>query len=281
MKKQDEIFFAGDGHGAIAALKSLMKYFVKIEVVTNDKSVTELIRQYDLKVESIDKCKSQVGVFAGYKKIVSNEFLKQKICINTHPTILPKYRGLHGLVWAMLNGEEELGFSIHLMNEFIDDGPILEQYKINYTGQTSSEIMDCFDNYVEANLGKIVYDYLNNRLLPKDQNLDEATWVCKRDINDCVIDYNYDVFFLKRMFRALVYPYPLPMIKIKNDLFEILDSKIIERDYYMHNGRVVNIQDDFVYIKVKNGFLCIKKLRDYNTKQVLIAKDILKIGQRL
>ena len=55
---------------------------------------------------------------------------------------------MHGLVWAMLNFEEELGFSIHLMNKYIDDGDILEQFKIKYENQTSQEIMKKFDDYV-------------------------------------------------------------------------------------------------------------------------------------
>ena len=144
----EKIAFFGEGHGGIAAYRSLSLYFKKIEILTNDKDLKSLIRSTDKLVESIEEIESNLVICAGYKKIISKEFLRKKTVINTHPSLLPKYRGMHSVAWAILNMEEELGFSIHLMNEYIDDGDILEQFKVNYESQTSQEIMKLFDDYV-------------------------------------------------------------------------------------------------------------------------------------
>ena len=39
--------------------------------------------------------------------------------------MLPKYRGIYPVFWAMINGEKEIGITIHFINEKIDDGDII------------------------------------------------------------------------------------------------------------------------------------------------------------
>jgi len=47
--------------------------------------------------------------------------------INKHAGLLPKYRGVFPIFWAMLNGEREFGITIHYINEKWDDGDIIVQ----------------------------------------------------------------------------------------------------------------------------------------------------------
>jgi methionyl-tRNA formyltransferase len=51
-------------------------------------------------------------------------------CLNYHTGLLPRYRGRQPLFWALLNDEPMVGISIHLMDEMLDNGPILVQKKI-------------------------------------------------------------------------------------------------------------------------------------------------------
>ena len=227
------IFFAGSGHGGVAAFKALQKEFDNIDVITQDKNILDLVRDSDRVVDDFGESSSEIGVCAGYNKIISKKILNNKTIINTHPSLLPKYRGLHSLVWAMLNFEEELGFTIHLMNEYIDDGDILAQYKIKYNGETSKEIMDKFDHYVENNLGRIVKAFINKEIIPVKQDRSKATWVPRRNIEDCIINFNWDQRFIEMFFKALVRPYPLPMIKIKGELFEVENHAFIKRQYFI------------------------------------------------
>jgi methionyl-tRNA formyltransferase len=48
-------------------------------------------------------------------------------CYNIHSALLPKYRGINAIFWAMLHDEPESGFSIHRMDESLDTGPVLVQ----------------------------------------------------------------------------------------------------------------------------------------------------------
>lgn len=47
--------------------------------------------------------------------------------INTHPALLPRYRGPNPIGWTMRNGDHELGYSIHRMDRDFDTGPLLAQ----------------------------------------------------------------------------------------------------------------------------------------------------------
>jgi methionyl-tRNA formyltransferase len=47
--------------------------------------------------------------------------------INTHPAALPRYRGPNPIFWHMMNGEPEIGLTVHRMDTEFDTGPILAQ----------------------------------------------------------------------------------------------------------------------------------------------------------
>jgi methionyl-tRNA formyltransferase len=84
------------------------------------------------------------------------------------------------------------------------------------------------------------------------------------------------------LFKALVRPYPLPMIKVKGKLYEVSKYQLKPVKYEMHVGRVVNIEENKAYIKVAEGILIIEELINFETKEkVSYISKLLKIGQRL
>jgi methionyl-tRNA formyltransferase len=50
--------------------------------------------------------------------------------VNGHPSLLPRYRGPSPVSWAIRNGEEEIGFTLHYMDAELDTGNILGQARI-------------------------------------------------------------------------------------------------------------------------------------------------------
>ena len=50
-------------------------------------------------------------------------------CVNAHPSLLPKYRGLYPVLWHFLNNETEGGMTLHRMDGDFNTGPILVQRK--------------------------------------------------------------------------------------------------------------------------------------------------------
>ena len=82
--------------------------------------------------DEIDNLGADLIVLAGYMKILSAEFTHRfagKI-LNIHPSLLPKYSGLHTYQRAMEAGETEHGMTIHFVNEKVDSGAIVLQAKV-------------------------------------------------------------------------------------------------------------------------------------------------------
>ena len=59
-------------------------------------------------------------------------------CINVHPSLLPKYRGAAPIQWALINGEEETGITIMLLDETEDTGDIILQRRVRVDPQESA-----------------------------------------------------------------------------------------------------------------------------------------------
>ena len=68
-------------------------------------------------------------VMAGWMKVVSKKFCDEFAgrIINLHPSLLPKYKGLHAVEQAMQAGEDETGCTVHFVNEYLDSGAIIKQ----------------------------------------------------------------------------------------------------------------------------------------------------------
>ncbi len=69
---------------------------------------------------------------AGYMRIISPAFIEKypnKI-INIHPTLLPKFPGLHVHEKVLAAGEKESGCTVHYVDAGVDTGKIIAQRKV-------------------------------------------------------------------------------------------------------------------------------------------------------
>ncbi|MEX1233812.1 MAG: phosphoribosylglycinamide formyltransferase [Roseovarius sp.] len=69
---------------------------------------------------------------AGFMRVLTEGFVSrwQGRMINIHPSLLPKYRGLHTHRRALEAGEAEAGCTVHEVTAALDDGPLLGQARV-------------------------------------------------------------------------------------------------------------------------------------------------------
>ncbi|MGY0614056.1 phosphoribosylglycinamide formyltransferase [Vibrio sp. FJH11] len=83
-------------------------------------------------MKQIDQYKPDAVILAGYMRILSSEFVQHYMgkMINIHPSLLPKYPGLHTHQRAIDAKDKEHGTSVHFVTEELDGGPIVLQAKV-------------------------------------------------------------------------------------------------------------------------------------------------------
>jgi len=83
-------------------------------------------------VASLQAHNPQVIVLAGFMRLVSGAFLANwpQSVVNTHPSLLPAFRGAHAIEDAFAYGARVTGCTVHFVDEELDHGPIIAQQAV-------------------------------------------------------------------------------------------------------------------------------------------------------
>ncbi|MFM4900723.1 phosphoribosylglycinamide formyltransferase [Aeromonas hydrophila] len=82
-------------------------------------------------------------VLAGFMRILSADLVRHFAgqMINIHPSLLPKYQGLHTHQRAIDAGDDEHGASVHFVTEELDGGPVILQARVPiFEGDEADEV---------------------------------------------------------------------------------------------------------------------------------------------
>ena len=81
----------------------------------------------------IDSYQPDLVVLAGFMRILTTTFTRHYAgrMLNIHPSLLPKYQGLHTHQRVLDAGEAEHGVTVHFVTEELDGGPAVIQAKIS------------------------------------------------------------------------------------------------------------------------------------------------------
>lgn len=98
----------------------------------------------------IDEYQPQLVVLAGFMRILTEDFVNHFLgrLINIHPSLLPKYPGLHTHKRALEAGDKEHGATVHFVTAELDGGPAILQARVPI------QLGDNEDKLAERVLGK-------------------------------------------------------------------------------------------------------------------------------
>ncbi|MBK4988373.1 MULTISPECIES: phosphoribosylglycinamide formyltransferase [Pseudomonas] len=102
----------------------------------------------------IDGFEPHLVVLAGFMRILSGSFVRhyQGRLVNIHPSLLPKYKGLHTHRRALEAGDAEHGCSVHFVTEELDGGPLVVQAVVpvaaDDTVETLAQRVHCQEHLV-------------------------------------------------------------------------------------------------------------------------------------
>ena len=91
--------------------------------------------------KALDSYRANLVALAGFMRIFTPGFVSiyDGRILNIHPSLLPKYPGLHGIEEGYRSGDKRLGVTVHLVNAGVDTGPVLCQESLIRKGEESFE----------------------------------------------------------------------------------------------------------------------------------------------
>jgi methionyl-tRNA formyltransferase len=210
----------------------------------------------------LDVIRPDLVVLAGYQPIVPQHYIEKFRIINLHPSLLPAYRGMHSVVWAMLNGESLVGLTLHEVDALVDNGPIIWQGKEEVAQHSAYRLLELLHQQFEACAADVIDGYLYGRIAAVPQNFDDATFVGRRRMEDCRIDFGQSNDYLRRFFQALQKPYPLPFFSYNGANYSVTKVSVVDKHYRERNGLVVYKDLESIWVKTADGVLRIMEVQD-------------------
>ncbi|GGK87528.1 methionyl-tRNA formyltransferase [Sphaerisporangium melleum] len=169
--------------------------------------------------------------------------------LNVHDSLLPAYAGFSPLIWALINGEEQVGVTAHRMNAELDAGDIVLQRAVPVGPHDTAT--DLFHKTV-ALIGPIVRDALGliasgrAEWVPQDRS--KARFFHKRSIEDGRIDWTWPAEDLERLVRAQSDPYPSAFTYHRGERIGIVSAAVSEACYGGTPGRIFIREGDGVVV---------------------------------
>lgn len=182
----------------------------------------------------------------GWSSLIKKELLEscQLGVIGYHPSLLPKNRGRHPIIWALCLGLSQTGSTFFRMDEGADTGMILDQVSVD---------IDLLDD------AKTLYTKLSStackqllRFVPKlaegkakftQQDFTNSNYWRKRSKNDGLIDFRMSSKTIYNLVRALTRPYVGSHFIYKNSDIKVWKAMIGPQiDKNIEPGKIIEIR---------------------------------------
>ena len=179
-------------------------------------------------VVALTELKPDFFVVAAYAKIIPKEVLvlARLGAIGIHPSLLPKYRGASPIQSALLAGEEDSGVTAYLLDEKMDNGPILDRRGAKVKDLNYEEAEEKLGTLGGEMLVALVPKFMTGELMAEPQDSAAATFTKKFTAEDGFIDMEKSTAEeILRKIRALN-PEPGAWTVEKGKRMKLLDAEI-------------------------------------------------------
>ncbi|AUM62544.1 methionyl-tRNA formyltransferase [Spiroplasma monobiae] len=227
-------------------------------------------------LEDLKKLNPDFMLTCAYGQFITQPILDLfKNCINTHASILPKYRGGSPIQFAIMNGEKTTGISLMKMVKKMDAGEVYYQEEIEIDDEDNSETL--FNKM--AVLGKRMVeekllDIFEEKIKGIDQDESKVTFAYNLKNEQEVIDWNNSAFEINNFIRALS-PQPIAFTFINEERIKIKSARVIKDeenlatlDRIFANGEVISTDKEGIIVNTSNGYLKILEIQREGKKMV-------------
>ena len=207
--------------------------------------------------ERIRDLRPDLCLVVGWYWILSNRMLAgvPRGLIGIHNSLLPRYRGCAPLVWAIINGERQVGISLFSLSERVDEGVIWDQRAVAV--RFEDHIGDVLKNIERASVEMLRARWpalLAGKAEPVPQDHAQATFGARRTPRDGCIDWSRSAVDIYNFVRAQSEPYPGAYTSITGrEKLTIWRARPSDVRFYGIAGQVAAIEDGGVSVVCGDG----------------------------
>ncbi|AAU06921.1 MULTISPECIES: methionyl-tRNA formyltransferase [Borreliella] len=273
--------------------QKLSQNVIKVEAIAKDIKVFDPLILDNNTLNSIRDLNPDLMLVFSYGKIFKKEFLDifRMGCINVHPSLLPKYRGVSPIQSAILNGDCVSGITIQSMALEMDSGNILVQKKFKIRSYDTSYDISKLVSSLSPSLVLEALEKISKGFLGIPQKSSEATFCSflKKELG--FIDFNLSSFEIKNRINACN---PWPLVRAKLDYSDIIFHRadFWEIDLYKERkvGEIVDFDPERgLFVNTGKGILFLLEVQRpgrrvldfksfYNGSRQLIGRVFSSVG---
>lgn len=238
-----------------------------------------------LSIEEINSSEIDAIVVINFNKIIDIEKFNVPLILNIHMGILPVYRGNSANSWSILNGDRNVGYTLHEVSEVLDGGIIF--YKFQYLikeSETYIAAKNAINNDLKSNLPTIFQKIIAGEIKGVSQENEPFIYASKLIPEDGILlHWNYTTEEIIN--RNMIFSKPLGTglkIKYNDEILEINKLSTIP-NYKVSKGFagavVLKTNEGSIWIKTNDTAISVDEVL-INGK-IVKPTELFKIGERL
>jgi methionyl-tRNA formyltransferase len=189
-----------------------------------------------------NKVVADIGVLAAFSEIIRKDVIDlfPHGILVIHPSLLPKYRGASPIQAAIAAGETQTGVSIIRMDEKVDHGAIVAQFKEDIAPSDTTETLRArlFERSAEV-LTEMFDPYMKSKIKPRVQDDDEATFTSILKKEDGFVDLKKaSAEIIERKLRAM-HPWPGVWTLLRKSASEGQARRLKILNAHLENGELI------------------------------------------
>lgn len=210
-------------------------------------------------IEFIKELKPDLLWVTDYRYIIPEILIKIAPlgAVNIHPSLLPKYKGRAAINWAIINGEKEIGLTVHFIDNGVDTGDIIEQIKVSMTDDEyiGDVLNKCYPLYF--NITNKVIGLFKSNLIKRIPQTSEYPVFPRRTAEDGKIDWNKSAIEIHNLIRAVSNPYPGTFSFYKSKKIFIWKALFVLTENFnqLANGTIIEKKSNTFKVKCTSGFI--------------------------
>jgi methionyl-tRNA formyltransferase len=230
------------------------------------------------KSDAIEELRSLVPdiiIVAAYGLILPADALliPPRGCVNTHASLLPKYRGAAPISAAILNGDTKTGITLMQMETGLDIGAILVQRAIPIADDdTTATLTIKLANVAAALMIETLPRILAGEITPQPQDNSQATMVKTIRKEEGLIDWTKSAIEISRRVRAFN-PWPSAFTFWNGVQLKILNAHPSDQAIVGEPGQVIAFGKE-IGVATGGGLLALREVQLAGKRAMKIAEFV-------